>query len=208
MKFAFIYDERPFQHKKFLTFTVFSDESKSLPFPLNLDFVWRLLISAFMVAILVQGTRLRLRIASYIQSSDTKMNENNVLFCMDQINALFLAISLACCISFNLLSVPAAAISDQLCHLNEISHGLYLSGTIIWRCYIAVFRVLFVKARSWLTEKMGATRLLVLMILSGLALMIGFSIALMMLDPYNYAKRNCFRWSDEAVDIMRSWQVT
>jgi len=208
MEFAFTNDDSHLLNKSFFAFTVFTDESKSLSFPLNLSFFWRLLISAFLVVILIQGTQLRFRIVSYLRSPDIKMNENNILFCLDQVNGLFLAILLVCCITFIMLPFPAATISEKkLCYLNEINHGLYLSGTLVWRCCIAVFRVLYIKCQRLLNDKMGATNLLALMIIGGLASMTGFSIALLSLDPYNYAKRKCYRWSDKAVDIMKSFQV-
>ena len=202
------HDNGSHQRQTFLNFQAFAEESDSLPFPLNLNIFCRWIISALLVAIFVQGMRLRLKIVSYIRSPDTKLNETNILFCLDQANGLFLAIMISCAIIFLLLTEPAAKVIDpKLCYLNGASQGMYLSGTFIWRCCIAIYRVLFIKGHKWLTDKIGMNSLLTLMIAVGLVLMTGFSMVSVTSDPYSYSKRICNHWSDNAVDIIKTYQV-
>ena len=208
MEYVPIFDDNNTRCQKFISFTAFSDENSSLPFPLNLGIFWRLFISAVLVIIFFHGIRFRLQIVSYIRCPETKMNEVNILYCLDQINGLFLAVMLACGICFTLLTVPVAKLIDpSVCYLNGISHGLYLSGTFIWRCCIAIYRVLFIKAQRWMTDKMGQRNLLGVMIVFGLALMTGYTNVSATFNRYSYSKRSCNRWSDEDVDIIKSYQV-
>ena len=204
----FIYDNSAQQRQDVTFFTTFADENNSLPFPLNLNVIWRWLISAILAGIFVQGVRLRLKIVAYIKSPDTKLNETNILFCLDQVNGLFLAIMITCGIIFIILTEPAAKVIDpNICYFNGANQGLYMSGTFIWRCFIAIYRVLFIKAQRWLTGKMGASKMLGLMLAIGLIFMIGFTIVSVTSDRYSYSKRNCNRWSDNTLDIIKTYQV-
>jgi len=206
MEFTFIHNDSHQQPKDLFSFRAFTDNS--LPFPLNLNIFWRLLISAFWAGILALGIHLRLRIFSYIQSPETKMNETNILFCLDQAGGIFLAIALVCGISFTMLTVPASSLIDfNFCDLNGVCTGLYFGGTFIWRACIAIFRVLYIKAQKWLTCKMGERNLLALMAILGLVIMIRFSILAGVTHRYSYSQRLCHRWSDEALDVLKSYQV-
>jgi len=187
--------------------TVFSGES-FLPFPQNLNVWWRSLISIMLVGILVKGLGLRLKIYSYIQNSETKLNAVNVLFFLDQLNGVFLAIVLAARISFSLLTIPASELMGPLaCSCYEFITGMYISGSFVWRFNIAVIRVLYIKAQNWLTMKMGVNKLLAIMIITGLGKMILLSIFMVTSDSYSYAKKSCYRWSDEAQKIIGAYQV-
>ena len=203
-----IHDNSSHQCQTFLNFQAFEDDGNSLPFPLNLNISWRWIISAVLGAIFVLGVRLRLKIVSYIRSPDTKLNETNILFCLDQVNGIFLAILLACNIIFLLLTEPAAKVIDpKFCYLNGASQSLYISGTFHWRSCIAIYRVLFIKGQKWLTENIGSNNVLALMIAVGLSFMTAFSYISVTSDRYSYSKRNCNHWSDNFVDIIKTYQV-
>ena len=196
------------QEQGVLNFTVFSHESNPLPFPLNLNLFWRSIISAFLLAILIVGTRLRMKIVSYIRSPDTKLNETNILFCLDQVNGIFLSIMIVYSISFIMLNDSVAELIDpHACNFNSALHAMYLSGTLVWSSYIAIYRVLFIKAHRWLIEKIGSNNLLALMIASGLTVIIGYSIVVVTTDQITYSRRSCHRWTFEAGNIIESYQV-
>ncbi len=196
-----------FEQENYLNFTVFSDE-KFLPFPQNLNIYWRSLISIILVFIIVHGIRYRLKILSYIRSSETKLNAVNILFCLDQTNGIFLALMLVARVSFIMLTIPVSELLGPFaCSFYEFLSGMYLSGTIVWRFYIAVFRALFIKAQRWLTEKIGVTNVLAFMILVGLGQMATFSFFIVTSDNFSYSKKSCYRWSDDAQKIIGSYQV-
>ena len=207
METVLIYDRSHPQHHGYLKFT-FDFDDDVLPFPLNLNMFWRCLISAFLAAIFVLGVRFRLKIISFIRDPETKLNETNILFCLDQVNGLFVAIMLVCSISFTMITVPVAEVVDpSVCNVYATGRALYISGTIIWRCCIAIYRAMYLKAQMWLTEKFGTKKLLYLMIVVGLALMAGFSSVSVSSDRYSYSKRMCNHWSKEALDVYNSYQV-
>jgi len=208
METVIIYESNAQQQSQghLLIFTPFMNDS--LPFPLNLTFKWRLLISAVLVAIFARGVHLRMKIISYIRCPETKMNETNILFCLDQADGLFLAINLACGIIFTMMTLPISSLVDlNVCYLNGVSQGLYFSGTFVWRFWIAILRALYIKANLWLIRKIGVRNLLVVMVLIGQVFMLSFCFLAITSDKYSYSKRICYRWSDEALDIIRSYQV-
>jgi hypothetical protein len=204
MEIVLIYNN---EREDYLNFTVFSDE-KFLPFPQNLSFHWRLLFSMLLGTIFIEGTRLRLKILSYIRSPETKLNPVNILFCLDQTNGVFLALLIAARIGFCLLTVPTSEVLGPFaCSCYEFAAGVYISGTFVWRFNIAVYRVLFIKAQHLLTGKIGMNNLLMIMILVGLVQIMSFSSFLVTSDNFSYSKKSCYRWSDDAQNIIGSYQV-
>ena len=60
------------------------DDSIGLPFPLNKDPIWRLLLASILLIVLMFGTVLRRQIVQYLRSPDSKLGPINVLIWMDQ----------------------------------------------------------------------------------------------------------------------------
>jgi hypothetical protein len=197
-----------YEQENSLDFTVFSDE-RHLPFPLNLNIYFRSLISVLLALIVIEGIRLRLKIVSYLRNPETKFNAVNILFCLDQMNGIFLVLVLVGSISFILLTTPVSELLGPFaCSCFEFIAGLYISGTIVWRFSIAVLRVLFIKAQGWLTRKMGANNLLAIMIIIGFANMIALGIFMVTSDSYSYSKKICYRWSDVSQKVISASQVS
>ena len=190
-----------------ISFRVVSDD-QNLPFPQNLDSHWRLAINTLLLIIFVHGTRLRLVIFSYIRSEESKWSPANVLFCLDQVNGLFLAMNFGMRIGYNTLNEPMSELlSPFACSCSEFISGLFISGTIVWRCCIAIFRVLYIKAQIWLTTKVGVSKLLISMVVFGVSQMILFSLVTVNLDKYSLSKRSCYRMSNYELEIINDYQV-
>ena len=190
-----------------MCFTVHSNQ-ELLPFPLNLGITWRLVISLILLVTLAQGTKLRLVIFSYIKSEETKFSPTNILYCLDQVTGLFWAFTICIRIVNNFITEPISDLLNPMaCSGFEFVSGLFIGGTVIWRCFIAIFRVLYIKAQMWLTTKFGVYKLLIIMIMTGLVLMVLLGLIMVTFDQYSYSKRSCFRMSHFDLEVLYDYQV-
>jgi hypothetical protein len=90
--------------------------SEDPPFPFNLDYSWRLCISAAMSFILVSGIFLRKIIISYLLAPDTNTGPINLLIWVDQVNGLFLALNILGRIIAFVLPFPLSVLTgDTFC---------------------------------------------------------------------------------------------
>lgn len=195
------------QTEKYSNFSV-ATNPELFPFPLNLSIIWRSVISVIILAILVQGIRLRSVIVHYIMSPETKMNATNILFCLDQANGILLAAIIILRISFIMLPFPAGDLTNNsVCRFTSYISNMYLSGTIFWRCCIAIYRALLVKAQLWLTTTIGSKKMLMTMIATGLTLILLHSSIMASLSVDSYTSRLCLRQSSMAADIVNSYKV-
>ena len=81
-------------------------DSLALPYPLYLGYHWNVLFALLFLLTLIQGTKLRLIIFSYINSPEAKTGPINKLFWMDQIYGIFMGVSLVARIAFILCPYP------------------------------------------------------------------------------------------------------
>lgn len=75
-----------------IVFEAFTEE-EGLPFPLYLNFGWRILISLVLLAILIVGLHYRIIILKYIWTKESN-KPINFLILMDQLNSLMLGFGL------------------------------------------------------------------------------------------------------------------
>ena len=191
-----------------LTFKMESDR-RFLPFPLNQNIYWRLLMSTTLVAILVQGLKKRLLIAAYLRSPEVKFNPPNLLFGLDQICGIFLALGISFRIVFNLLPEPLSTLTDpSVCAFSELISGLYISGTISWRCNMAIFKLLYVKGHRWLKNSTGANNILGIQVTVGLCIMVSFSSIMINGDRDSYIKRSCYHKKTADLEILYGLEVS
>ena len=191
-----------------LTFKVDSDKS-FLPFPLNQNLYWRLLMSAALVAILVQGYKKRLLIAAYLKSPEVKLNPPTILFGLDQVNGIFLALSILFRIAFNLLPESLSDLAyPNVCDFVELFSGLYISGTIGWRCNMAIVKLLYVKGSQWLKNNTKANKILAVQVTLVIFTMTAVSIVMVICDKDSYIKRSCYHKTAVDLEIMYGLKVS
>ena len=179
-----------------------------LPFPINQIMFIRLVMSLILAAILVQGLRKRFIILAYMRSPEIKMNPPNFLYSLDQANGIFLALIIIFRIIFNLLPEPMSDLVDpRICSFAELMSGFYLSGTIVWRCYIAILKLLYIKAQSWLLDRIGVNKLVALTVILGLSKMTLFSLVMINSDKDSYLKRSCYHRNAADLEILYGFEV-
>ena len=112
---------------------------------------------------LIYGAKLRLKIISYILSPETKLGPINYLILMDQLNGILLATSIVIRIVFIISSTPLTSLfGKQFCKFSNLIGALYIGGSYGWSCFIAVYRVLYIKFQNWMKTQIGVLNLLYL----------------------------------------------
>jgi hypothetical protein len=184
------------------------DDPYGLPFPLNLPITWKLILSSSLLLILIQGTRMRFGIFRYINSPESALGPINYLIWIDEINGVFLGISIAIRIMFILSPYPIGQlIGSDFCLVTEYVATSYIIGMTTWGCYIAFFRVLFIKAHTWLKNGIGVVNLLWLLLTIGVLQTILIGIITVYADDESIVKRFCNHLSIIDIKIMEDYQV-
>jgi len=192
------------------TYTIFAlnSDKSFLPFPINQNLFVRVMICSVLASILVIGFRKRFLILAYMTSPEVKMNPPNVLFGLDQVNGIFLAMIIIYRITFNLLPEPLSDLVDpRICYFAELMSGSYVSGTIVWRCYIAILKLLYVKAQNWMQNTLEITKLLTVLVILGLAKMALFSSVMVSSENDSYVKRSCYHRNSTDLEILYGFEV-
>jgi hypothetical protein len=190
-----------------VNFTQLSD-TEGLPFPLYLHFVWKLILSISLLVVLIQGTRLRAIIVSCILSPETKIGSINYLIWVDELNGILLGVSIAIRILFLLSPHPVNTfLGNDFCKLAEFTASVYIGGASTWGCYIAFFRVLFIKTQAWLKDEIGEKTLLHLMLCVGTLLNFSGGAIFVLIDDKIITKKFCYHLSVNDFKIFEDYQV-
>ena len=183
-------------------------ESDGLPFPLYLSPIWKIILSISLLATLIQGTRLRAIIVSYIASPETKLGPINYLIWVDEMNGALLGVSIAFRIAFILCPSPVNVyLGNDFCKFSEFIGVVYIGGASTWGCYIAVLRVWFIKGQMWLQDTIGVVRLLQVMLLLGGVLNLSAGLLFLHIDDDSITKKFCYHFSVNDFKIMQEYQV-
>ena len=169
----------------FINFTLLNDQ-EGQPFPLYLKAHWKILIVMSLLLIIIQGARLRKVIISYINSPEAGLGPINNLIWVDQI--------------FGILG-PAA------CTITEFVAAAFIGGSLYWNFSIAIFRVLFIRAQTWLTETVGIKTMLMGLLLSGFGLIFTFAFLTIAHDRTSTVRKMCFHLSSVDLEIMDAYMV-
>jgi hypothetical protein len=184
------------------------DDSNGLPFPLSLPMIWKLILSSTLLLILLQGTRMRFGIICYINSPESALGAINYLIWIDEINGVLLGISIAIRIMFILSPYPIShLLGSDFCLVTEFVAISYIIGMTTWGCYIAFFRVLYIKAHTWLKNGIGVGNLLWLLLTIGVLQTILIGIMSVYADDESIVKRFCNHLSIKDIKIMEDYQV-
>ena len=190
-----------------INFTLLNDQD-GLPFPLNLAIHWKLLVAASLLTILIQGARLRKVIISFINSPEARLGPINYLIWIDQLNGILLAFVIIMRIVFILSPISGNILLGPFaCTLTEFVAAVYLGGSCYWNFSIAVFRVLFIKAQTWLTQIIGIKTLLMAMLVLGFVLILTFASLLIAYDSVSSVRKMCFHHYVADLEIVEAYQV-
>jgi hypothetical protein len=193
---------------KIIKFTPFS-EREGLPFPLYLHIVWRALLVLALLFTLIKGLKLRKVIVDFVISPDSKLGPINYMILVDQVNSLFLGISIIFQITANICSVPLSILlGNEFCNFVQFIGAIYLGGSCIWGCFIALFRVLFIKAQTWLTCSVGTNRLIITMLTLGALQIFLFAGVSFQIDGESLTKKLCYHLSFSDMAVIKDYQVS
>ena len=143
----FDYDE---QHNHTLFTFLPISQTNGLPFPLYLNFLWKIIISSIQLCVLFVGIKLRVLILRYMLSTETRRPINSLIW-IYQINGIFLGIGLIFKIILILSPVPLGhMIGESFCDWLTLPGCIYIVGVTLWSSFIAFFRIVYIKAQRWL----------------------------------------------------------
>jgi hypothetical protein len=122
---------------------------QGLPFPLNLSPIWKILITILLLIISVTGLWLRRVILTFSRQPSKKVNPINVLIWIEQLIGLSTLFTISFGIVALNLSYPVReTMGEGFCHGIQFPVNIYLTGTIIWSCLTAIYRVLYIRAQA------------------------------------------------------------
>ena len=103
---------------------------------------------------------------------------------------------------------PIKSIFGQFfCNLVAFLGGTTVFGSTFWGCCIAVFRVLCIKAHTWLSIKIGVLNLLYWIIIAGVIQILPLNIILFFYDDSGPSYKLCLAESKEDYNIMSDYWV-
>ena len=193
--------------KDFISFDL-PNSPKGLPFPMHLQIHWKLLIATSLLITLVQGARLRKVIFSFINSPEAGLGPINYLIWVDQVNRILPVFYISMRIFFILSPISINQILGPFaCTLTEFVAATYLFGSCYWNCSIAVFRVLFTKAQTWLTRTVGIRSMLVGMLVTGFGAILTGAFLSISYDNHSALRKMCSHHSTEYLEIKEAYMV-
>ena len=184
-------------------------ERKGLPFPLYLNFIWRALLVLSFLLTLTEGAQLRKVIVNFVISPESKLGPINYMILVDQINGLFLGVNIIFQIVVIICPVPLSIVlGAEFCDFLKFVSSVYPGGSCIWGCFIALFRVLFIKGQHCLTESVGVRHLLFIMLIYGSLQIVLFAATSFQLDGESLSKKLCYHLSLNDLTIIQDYQVS
>jgi len=107
----------------------FTQEIENLPFPMNLDRLYKFFISLTFMLVLGFGVRYRIKIFKYLTSDEVKLGPINVLIWLDQLNGLLLGLSILLkVLMMNLDSPLSDWVGSGFCEWIDLPGSIYLVG--------------------------------------------------------------------------------
>jgi hypothetical protein len=193
----FICNENEFFETQFKPFS----HKDSLPFPLNADLLTKLIILGYLILNFMFGCLLRVKIFQYIKSVDLKENPINYFMWNDQMNGLFLGLNIMYTSTVLFLPFPLSNfIGDEACNWADIIGAIYLEGQTVWSCFMAIYRVAFIKYQTFV-KTIGASNFVFALTIFGY-LFIGFVSIFFAYHDNGILDKMCTHHSAEEVIIM------
>jgi hypothetical protein len=190
------------QNEPSLSFEFFQ-RSNSLPFPLNQCFLFRAGIFLFFLLNLICGSSIRIQIFNFLRASETSTNPINYFIWVDQLNGLVLGLNIVYTITCIILPFPLNdLVGPDICNFADLFGCLYLAGSSIWSCTIAVYRILYIKATQFVRLSIGEWNLIVLLLSVGFSVIVPSSIFISFIDK-GIGYRLCTHHSMQDLEILK-----
>jgi hypothetical protein len=183
-------------------------DNDGLPFPLNLQLIWKILLVAILLVNLVQGSRLRGTIVAYIKSPESNLGPINYLIWVDQINGMMYALIVLVRIVYIIYPYPISSIFGlEFCQVMNFVSGIFVAGSYTWGCCVAIFRVLFVTFQNSLNGRIGTEFLLNAMLFLGMVQIFAYSTTSLIFDDEVPGFKMCTHLSSEDQKIFQQFLV-
>jgi hypothetical protein len=107
-----------------------------------------------MLCCLAKGIQLRAKIVVFLKSPDAKLGPINYLIWVDQVNGVFLGVSIFLRVLMIASPVPLSSLlGEDFCTWADFLGLIYLGGSYIWGSGIALFRALFIKCQRLIRDR-------------------------------------------------------
>ena len=201
-KLTFCYAEN-----KTLAFTPFVDED-GLPFPLFLSFQLRLAISISLLFSVFMGLKFRLIIFSFLRSPENALGPINYLIWVDEVNGLIYSVVVIARVALIHSQIPLSEIlGKNFGQMIGFISCCYNAGSCIWSFLIALYRVIFIMAQSWLVKTLGAKMFVKVLVWLGALQVIILSYIFNEFDVQGSLTKSSFHLSTADMDILISYEV-
>ena len=176
--------------------------SDSLPFPLNQSFIFQSCIFSFLLLNLFSGLKIRIQILNFLRDNETKNNPINKFIWVDQLNGLVLGLNIVYTMTCIILPFPISdLIGHEICNFADIFGCLYLAGSSVWSCTIAIYRILYLKATTFVNYGIGEKNLIVLLFSVGFFTVLVTSFFISFIDK-GIGYRLCTHHSKQELEIL------
>ena len=168
----FIHDEDKSFETKIKLFSLI----ESLPFPINLDFSTKIFTLVFLISNFILGFLLRVKIFKYLKNVNLKENHINYFVWNDQLNGLFLGLNIIYTSLVLFLPFPMSDfVGDEACNWADIIGAIYLEGQTVWSCFMAIYRVVFIKWQAFV-KTIGESNFVFALTIFSYCIIISFSV--------------------------------
>ena len=94
-----------------------------------------------------------------------------------------------------------------MCKWVRLLPGTYLPGTLIWGCWIAVYRTLYIKAQNWVKYTIGESKLLRILIFAGILINVVFALLVVEYDVNSMLSKLCSHHSKDDLHLILDYKV-
>jgi len=177
--------------------------NEQLPFPLNAGFHNKLLIIIYLITNFILGCLLRFNIISFTHSLNGNENPINLFIWYDQLNGIFMALNIVYTLTILHLPFPLSSIiGNDACNMADLIGNLYLFGQAVWSCFIAVYRVFYIRFQNLFSSGIKTSRFIFLLSFLGHTFIISSATTIAYYDKGILFKM-CTHSSVEKVAILK-----
>ena len=152
-------------------------------------------------------SRYRTIIFSYLRSPETKMGVINILIWLDQVNGIFLGLSLIAKAVLNIYPFPVNEVfGTRFCEWFDLPVCMYLVGSFLWSSITAMYRIMYIKGSKYFDVKKNEKKLLIICLTFGFSLHVPLSLWLTKFDYWSSFEKLCTHQSNEEIDIRLAYQ--
>ena len=197
-----------FEDDLYIVNTLQFKEKKQFPFPIGLSISLRLIIVAMLLVTLTVGIALRKQIINYLNFYSAKQKPVNFLIWIEHCNEM-----LSCVIITHGIFVliypypPRKVFGDKFCHWFQLIPAVVLTGSVVWSCLLALYRIIYIKFETFVKFGIGERRLLLMFVFIGITLQAVSSYSLFISDEENLTVKLCNHYSTEDIQILKMYKV-